>query len=27
MYLGTETAQPDAAPRPDWHDLVRHWEG
>jgi nitroreductase len=27
MYLGTETAQPDAVSRPDWHDLVRHWEG
>jgi nitroreductase len=27
MYLGTETSQPDATPRPDWHDLVRHWEG
>jgi nitroreductase len=27
MYLGTETSPPDAAPRPDWNDLVRHWEG
>lgn len=27
MYLGTETSKPDVAARPDWHDLVRHWEG
>src|SRR5580698_10895440 len=27
MYLGTETSKPDVPPRPDWHDLVRHWEG
>jgi nitroreductase len=27
MYLGTESSKPDFPPRPDWHDLVRHWEG
>jgi nitroreductase len=27
MYVGTDASKPDTAPRPDWHDLVRHWEG
>jgi nitroreductase len=27
MYLGTDASKPEAPPRPDWHDLVRHWEG
>jgi nitroreductase len=27
MYVGTEVSRPDAAPRPSWRDLVRHWEG
>jgi nitroreductase len=25
MYLGTEVARPEATPRPDFRDLVRHW--
>ena len=27
MYVGTDASKPDTPPRPDWHDLVRHWEG
>jgi len=27
MCLGTETSKPDVAPRPDWRDRVRHWQG
>lgn len=27
MYLGTDSAPPDATPRPSWKDRVQRWEG
>jgi nitroreductase len=27
MYLGSEAAKPEPAPRPSWRDRVQHWEG
>ena len=27
LYVGTDASKPDTPPRPDWRDLVRHWEG